>query len=112
MGSGELRVILKKRREAKGLTLSHLSRMTGIGVSHLARIERGERFPSGNILYKLAKPLGVTEVSLLKLAGFLSYDDTDEQIERLREETREEIINALQNVATILVTLSKKINNL
>ncbi|MBA7703649.1 hypothetical protein ES703_112439 [subsurface metagenome] len=40
--------------------------------SHLARIERGERFPSANILRKIAKPLGFEENELFTLAGYLS----------------------------------------
>lgn len=46
--------------------------MSGISSSHLGRIERGERFPSGHILRKIAKPLGLEESELFSQAGFLS----------------------------------------
>jgi len=74
--------IFKKRRTDKGLKLSELSAMSGVHTSYLGRIERGERHPSGRILRKLAKPLGCSEIQLLKEAGFLSQDAIDD---RLRE---------------------------
>ncbi|MBA7693799.1 hypothetical protein ES703_102388 [subsurface metagenome] len=65
---------LKERREARNLSLRQLSRMTGVHITTLSHYERGERFPSGRILWRLAEPLGFTEIELLKLAGFLSQD--------------------------------------
>jgi len=46
--------------------------MSGVSASHLGRIERGERFPSGSILRRIAKPLGFEEDELFTLAGYLS----------------------------------------
>jgi len=87
--------VLKERRKSKELTLKQLSSLSGVHPSYLARIERGERFPSGHILRKLAEPLDFTEVELLKLAGFLSRDDSDEQLARMKEAIKGEIISAL-----------------
>ena len=46
--------------------------MSGVSASHLGRIERGERFPSGSVLRKIAGPLGFEEDELFILAGYLS----------------------------------------
>ena len=70
--------ILRERRKAKKLTLRRLAEMSGVGKSHIGRIEKGERFPSAHALRRLAKPLDFTEIELFKIAGFLSRDDSDE----------------------------------
>lgn len=66
--------IIKQQRLVAGLTLRELSFRTGVSSSHLGRIERGERFPSANILKRLAKPLGFGENELFALAGYLSAE--------------------------------------
>ena len=83
---------LKERRLSKEMTLRQLSSKSGVSVSHLGRTERGERFPSARILRKLAKPLGFAETELLKLAGFMSQDDSDRRIKKLKLEIKAEII--------------------
>lgn len=64
--------ILKQRRGMIPLTLNKLAAESGVSVSHLGRIERGERFPSAHILRRIAKPLGFEESLLMTIAGFLS----------------------------------------
>ena len=64
--------ILKQQRVSLPLTLRDLSSMSGVSASHLGRIERGERFPSGSVLRKIAGPLGFEEDELFTLAGYLS----------------------------------------
>ena len=68
----DLAKMLKQQRIMKGLTLRQLAAMSGISSSHLARIERGERFPSARTLRKLAKPLSLEEGELFVLANYLS----------------------------------------
>ena len=63
---------LKQRRLMIPLTLRELAARSGVSASHLARVERGERFPSGHILRKIAKPLGLDESLLMTMAGYLS----------------------------------------
>ncbi|MBA7506574.1 hypothetical protein ES706_05266 [subsurface metagenome] len=105
MGTNNLGEALKRQRISKELTLKELSLESGVSLSHLARIERGERFPSGRILRKLAEPLGLEETEILKMAGFLSRDASDDRLARLKEEIKREI-------AEILVSLHKKIDSL
>ena len=64
--------MLKRQRVMIPLTLHEVAAKSGVSTSHLARIERGERFPSAHILHKLAKPLGFEEGELFTLAGYLS----------------------------------------
>jgi transcriptional regulator with XRE-family HTH domain len=64
--------VLKQQRLSLPLTLRELGAMAGVSASHLGRIERGERFPSGSILRRIAKPLGFEEDELFTLAGYLS----------------------------------------
>ena len=65
--------IIKRQRVIVPLTLQELADRSGVSSSHLGRIERGERFPSGRILQKIAKPLGFDENELFMLAGYLSH---------------------------------------
>jgi len=69
---GHLGRIIKQQRIALELTLQQLAGMSGVSPSHLGRIERGQRFPSGYILRKIARPLGFDEDELFTLAGYLS----------------------------------------
>lgn len=64
--------VLKQQRVSLPLTLRELSAMSGVSASHLGRIERSERFPSGSVLRKIAQPLGFEEDELFTLAGYLS----------------------------------------
>jgi transcriptional regulator with XRE-family HTH domain len=64
--------ILKQQRITADLTLHEVSVASGVSPSHLGRIEKGERFPSADILHQIAAPLGFTEEELFTLAGYLS----------------------------------------
>ena len=64
--------LLRQQRVMASLTLGELAERSGVSASHLGRIERGERFPSGRILRRLARPLGFAENELFALAGYLS----------------------------------------
>jgi len=63
---------IKQRRLIAGLSLSRLSAKSGVSISHLGRIEGGERLPSASVLRRLAEPLGISEIELFSYAGFLS----------------------------------------
>ena len=76
--------ILRQARVMGPLTLRELATMSGVSSSHLGRIERGQRFPSGSVLRKLAKPLGFEEDVLFTLAGYLSPQSSSESQEPSR----------------------------
>ncbi|MBA7585151.1 hypothetical protein ES708_27121 [subsurface metagenome] len=73
--------IIKQQRVMIPMTLGELSAVSGVSLSHLGRIERGERFPSAHILRKISKPLGFDEAELLTHAGFLSPRASTTEIE-------------------------------
>lgn len=77
--NNNLGLILRARRKEKGLTLTQLSSLSGLHIAHIGRIEKGERFPRGRTLRKLAEPLGFSELELCKLAGFISEDAVDRE---------------------------------
>jgi len=74
----EIGKTLKQQRLMLELTLRELAARSGVCASHLARVERGERFPSGHILRKIAKPLGLDESLLMVTAGYLSPQSSSE----------------------------------
>lgn len=48
---------VKERRKARDLNLVQLSQLSGVSASHIARIERGERWPGTRIVAKLEQAL-------------------------------------------------------
>ncbi len=64
--------IIKQQRVMIPMTLQKLVAKSGVSASHLARIERGGRFPSAHVLRKIARPLNFDESELFTLADFLS----------------------------------------
>jgi|GEM_PF-2520202 len=105
----ELGQTLHQRRKDRELSLVDLSKLSGVSPAHIARVERGVRFPSALVLGKLAKPLGFAEVELLKLAGLLSWDTEDIRLEAFKTEMKDEIIAI---GADVLHRLFQKINGL
>jgi len=83
MADNEFGKTLKQRRLSLELTLRELAAKSGVSSSGLGRVERGDRFPSGHILRKIAKPLGFAEIELLTRAGYLS-DSSSETVEEPR----------------------------
>jgi len=96
--NNNLGLILRARRKEKGLTLKQFSELSGLHTSHIGRIERGERFPTGRTLKKLAEPLGFSELELCKLAGFIPRDAADDRLDRFKKSVKKEIIETLVNL--------------
>ena len=51
--------VIFEMRKNKGISQEVLSGLAGIGRTHLSAIERGERKPSLETLYRIAEALGV-----------------------------------------------------
>ena len=51
---------IKKKREAKGITLRQLSELTGIAPANLCKIERGETDPRLSTIKTISEALGLT----------------------------------------------------
>ena len=76
--SNEIGKTLKQRRLMLKLTLRELAAKSGVSASGIARVESGERFPSGHILRKIAKPLDLDESLLMTIAGYLPPQPSSE----------------------------------
>ena len=70
--------IIHSRRSERKLSLADLGAKSGVSISHLARIESGERQPTAGVLRDLAPHLGFDEVELLTLGGYLTPVDVDQ----------------------------------
>lgn len=73
----DLGTIVKRQRNRLGFTITELAPKSGVSPSHIARIEKDERYPSPNILRKIAKPLNIDEQELFNLAGYLPVKEAD-----------------------------------
>jgi len=62
---------VRKQRQRLGLGLVELATKSGVSATHLSRIEKAQRYPSPNVLRKIAPPLGLEEKELFSLAGYL-----------------------------------------
>ena len=81
--------IIREQRRSLSLSLNQLSKLSGVSISHLGRIEQGLRKPSPRTLQKIAKPLRFDLGELLIMAGFLSSKRTsfsEEERDKLRTE--------------------------
>ena len=81
--------IIKEQRKKLSLSLNQLSKLSGVSVAHLGRIEQGQRIPSTRIIQKIAEPLGFDLYELLVMTGHLlpgSSLYSEEQREKLRVE--------------------------
>lgn len=63
---------MRAAREAAGLSYRDVREVTGLALSHLQRLERGEvAEPSPSVLRRLAAALDVPYVELMRAAGYL-----------------------------------------
>jgi transcriptional regulator with XRE-family HTH domain len=108
--------ILKQQRQSLNLTLYELAATSKVSPSYLGRIENGERFPSAEILKRIAHPLGFSEEELFALAGYLSNKEPSEDapsvyqldpyVERILSQEPVEIQRAALGILSILKSLS------
>ena len=114
--------ILKQKRRSAGMTLRQLSEISGVSPSHLGRVEKGERFPSADILQRIAKPLGFTEAEIFTLAGYLSGSAGDEApaiaeeqakldptVARVLAQETVEVQRAVLGILTLLKSISSSL---
>jgi transcriptional regulator with XRE-family HTH domain len=84
--------VIREQRKRIPLSIKRLSKMSGVSVAHLSRIEKGERSPSPHTLQLIAQPLGFDVNELLIIAGFLSPGPAvtiEEERNKLRAELRQ-----------------------
>jgi transcriptional regulator with XRE-family HTH domain len=71
-----LGIIVKRQRNRLGLTLKDLAEKSGVSISHLGRIEKAQRYPSVEILRKIAEPLDFDDKELFHLAGYFPIEQS------------------------------------
>ncbi|TQR28356.1 XRE family transcriptional regulator [Lysinibacillus sphaericus] len=79
---------IRQRRKSRGLSISQLSKLSGVSQPYISQIESGERNASVKTLNKLVEILGVSKLYSLRAQGYL--DETDilallDENKRLRE---------------------------
>ena len=89
--------IIKEQRKRLSLSLYQLSRLSGVSVAHLGRIEQGQRGASTRTLQKIAEPLGFDLYELLVVGGYVLPDTSTFSSEQ-REKLRYELNTLLQRV--------------
>jgi len=67
MAAKKIGTIIKEARTKKGLTQAQLAEaVDGLSASDISKIERGEKIPTAAQAKQMAKPLGVTQISLIE----------------------------------------------
>ena len=103
--------LIKEQRKKTSLSLNQLSKISGVSLSHLGRIEQGYRRPSTHTLQKIAKPLGFDLYELLVITGHLSPGSSLSSEEE-REKLRVELNELLNRVVTDTKRIQQIINRL
>jgi transcriptional regulator with XRE-family HTH domain len=104
--------IIKEQRKSIPLSLNQLAKLSGVSVSHLGRIEQGQRQPSTRTLQKIAKHLGFDLYELLVIAGHLLPDSStfsEEQRDNLRVELNTLLERVITDVTRIKAITSRLI---
>lgn len=97
---------VKEKRIKKGISARELSRRSGISQPYLSQLENGKnKNPSVDVLNKLAKGLGITNSTLMMIAGYIddgdmkTLDDAEEILKSMKNfspSTPEEIQESMQ----------------
>jgi transcriptional regulator with XRE-family HTH domain len=103
--------LIQEQRKKMSLSLNQLSKISGVSLSHLGRIEQGYRRPSTRTLQKIAKPLGFDLYELLVITGHLSPGSSLTSQEE-REKLQIELNTLLNRVATDSKRIQEIINRL
>lgn len=104
-------IIIREQRKSVPLSLNQLSRISGVSVAHLGRVEKGQRAPSPRILQKIAKPLGFDLDELLVMAGFLSSKRASFSEEE-RDKLRNELNTLSEQVSSDIKRITEIVNRL
>lgn len=83
---------LKRLREEKGLSITKLSRLTGVSKSYLSLIERDiHKNPGLDILTRIAKTLGVTVPDLVEKEAAVETEPSNPSKQRIKSTLKLEI---------------------
>ena len=80
---------IKENRRKKGLTQERLAELADMSLNYLAILELARKFPSGEMLERLAKVLEIEPHEF-----FLVNSSPQNELEQLRKEIKNDINNA------------------
>lgn len=74
MKLSDLGMKLRKRRQELNLSINELVKLSGVSKGYISQIENGQFIPSVEILSKLADPLNIHVIDLMRTAGHIPED--------------------------------------
>jgi transcriptional regulator with XRE-family HTH domain len=112
--STRLGMLVKARRESRGLTMKELGALVGASRTAIDAIENGRtKLPGPDLLRGLAKELGLTRVELLVAAEYLSEDEARGPIEassiKRAEEALERALAGLRQATTQVESVERDV---
>lgn len=104
---------LKNYRSERSLSTTDLHRMTGVSQPYLSQIENGKK-PSIKIVEKISSGLGLNYYQLMKIAGYMKEEDSEELIQRSNERRQilEQLTQELPSHLKHFENLTKEFNKL
>lgn len=101
---------IRKYRLSKDLSQESLALSAGIHPAYLGRLERGEKCPTIDTLYKICDALNISICQLLNFENDIEFNDTEV---KLRIETAVDKLpyNKQIRVAEIIENIADIINN-
>lgn len=66
--SSALVAVIKKHRQAQGMSLAELARKAGLAQTYPGRVERGQYRPTVDVVHRMAKALGMRLSDLVREA--------------------------------------------
>ncbi len=85
-----LKNFVNQKIKERNLSLRQVAAGTGIGASHLSAILNGKRPVSMEVSNSIADFFGMQRVELYNLLGWVTMDDDDEFIYRVREHSKKD----------------------
>lgn len=98
---------IKKFRLEKGLSQEHLALRAGVHPAYLGRLERGEKCPTLDTVFKICEALDVPAGDLISFGNFNDNTSADkktmeEVIEKLPKSKQEKLLDIVKNIAELL----------
>lgn len=69
--STALAAVIRRHREAKGISLSKLAELSGVSQTYPGMVERGLRSPTVDVVHAMAKAVGCNLSDLIKEAEYI-----------------------------------------
>ena len=99
---------IRKYRIQKDVSQEHLALESGIPPAYISKLERGEKCPTIDTLYRLAKALGIPVYKLIDIDGDMdNISDTAYKIQKSLSDLNTEQQNRVAELIDEIVDLIK-----